>query len=103
MDYAAELADLVAKVGAAVLPWATKALYALEHPDVSRPVKSLTMSPAGKTWLYQHEAQTGVSNHPYWPEGASGVTLGAGYDMKERDAATIKGHCHVNRWRLAKR
>jgi GH24 family phage-related lysozyme (muramidase) len=48
------------------------------------PTVSLHISQAGLGFIYRHEAQRGVSNHLYWPGGASGVTLGAGYDMKER-------------------
>jgi hypothetical protein len=48
------------------------------------PVASLHISQAGLGFIYCHEAQSGVSNHLYWPGSASGVTLGAGYDMKER-------------------
>jgi GH24 family phage-related lysozyme (muramidase) len=29
-----------------------------------------------------------MASHPYWPDGASGVTLGAGYDMGKR---TVQG------------
>ena len=43
-----------------------------------------------RRFIYNHEAQRGVSNHLYWPHGASGVTLGAGYDMRERSAASIE-------------
>ena len=49
------------------------------------------LSAPGQRFLYGLEAQRGVSNHLYWPGGDSGVTLGAGFDMKERDAASIAG------------
>lgn len=48
------------------------------------------LSQKGMNFIYDHEAQAGVSNHLHWPKAGSGVTLGPGYDMKGRDAATIK-------------
>lgn len=43
----------------------------------------------GLWFIYRHEAAPNISNHLYWPHGASGVTLGAGYDMKKRSPAGI--------------
>ena len=54
-----------------------------------RAIETMHTSVRGLEFLYRHEAQKGVSEHLYWPYGASGVTLGAGYDMKDRDAASI--------------
>jgi GH24 family phage-related lysozyme (muramidase) len=34
--------------------------------------------------IYRFEAQKGVSNRLHWPGGASGVTLGPGYDLRHR-------------------
>lgn len=51
--------------------------------------KLRSLSTNGLWFLYRHEAAPNISNHLYWPHGASGVTLGAGYDMKERSAASI--------------
>lgn len=48
------------------------------------------LSQKGMDFIYNHEAQSGVSNHLHWPKAGSGVTLGPGYDMKGRDAATIE-------------
>jgi hypothetical protein len=47
------------------------------------------LSPAGMRFIYAHEAEPGVSDRLYWPGGDSGVTLGAGYDMRDRSAASI--------------
>lgn len=33
----------------------------------------------------------GNKGKPYWPQGASGITIGYGYDMKERSTTEIKG------------
>jgi len=41
-----------------------------------------------KEWIFMNEAGP-TSNHPHWPGGASGVTLGAGFDMKKRSALSI--------------
>src|ERR1700746_2431451 len=49
-------------------------------------------SQAGLDFIFRHEAQAGVSNHLHWPGGSSGVTLGPGYDMKERSKSEIVGH-----------
>jgi hypothetical protein len=48
-----------------------------------------TVSANGLTFLYNREAQKGVSNKPHWPGGSSGVTLGPGYDLGHRTAAQI--------------
>jgi hypothetical protein len=55
----------------------------------TRPVGALKMSNNGLDFLYRIEAAPDVSNHLYWPGGSSGVTLGAGYDMKERTKHSI--------------
>lgn len=50
---------------------------------------SMTLSEAGKRLIYNREAQVGVSDRLYWPRGSSGVTLGPGYDMRERSPTHI--------------
>ncbi|KQT32462.1 hypothetical protein ASG29_11835 [Sphingomonas sp. Leaf412] len=47
------------------------------------------LSEKGKDFLYDHEAQAGVSNRLHWPKGASGVTLGPGYDMKGKSEGQV--------------
>lgn len=49
----------------------------------------LKTSKNGKLFIYREEAQPGVSNVLHWPTGDSGVTLGPGYDMKERTKEKI--------------
>ena len=49
-------------------------------------------SHAGLDFIFRHEALAGVSDHLHWPGGSSGVTLGPGYDMKERDKPEIVRH-----------
>lgn len=48
-----------------------------------------SISENGIWFIFAHEAMAGVTNHLHWPGGASGVTLGAGYDMKARSAGNI--------------
>lgn len=47
------------------------------------------LSANGAKFLFDHEAQAGVSNRLHWPGGASGVTLGPGYDLKGRSQASV--------------
>ncbi len=54
------------------------------------PCGAQSLSEQGLKFLSAHECQVGVSNHLYWPGGDSGVTLGAGYDMKRRIKAAIE-------------
>jgi len=60
------------------------------HVAKSKLANSMWMSQAGKEFLHRHEAWKGVSNHLHWPKGASGVTLGPGYDMRERSRVKVK-------------
>lgn len=53
------------------------------------PPASLKTSEKGIRFIYREEAQKGVSNVLHWPGGVSGVTLGPGYDMKERTEKEI--------------
>lgn len=59
------------------------------HSATKIDAKLKSLSTNGLWFIYRHEAAPNISNHLYWPHGASGVTLGAGYDMKERSAASI--------------
>jgi GH24 family phage-related lysozyme (muramidase) len=47
------------------------------------------LSANGAQFIYDHEAVRGVSNKLHWPGGASGVTLGPGYDMKGKSRTEI--------------
>lgn len=47
------------------------------------------VSAAGLDAIFRREAQAGVSNRPHWPGGASGVTLGPGYDLKGRTPDSV--------------
>jgi GH24 family phage-related lysozyme (muramidase) len=53
------------------------------------PVSLMNTSPKGLQFIFRHESLRGVSEHLHWPGGSSGVTLGPGYDMKERTRAQI--------------
>lgn len=54
------------------------------------PVADMHMSLKGRNFIFDHEAQRKVSHALHHPTAASGVTIGAGYDMKERTAAAIE-------------
>ncbi|WP_230328915.1 pesticin C-terminus-like muramidase [Serratia sp. YC16] len=51
---------------------------------------AMGISQSGLRFIFNIEAWRGVSNHLHWPGGASGVTLGPGYDMKARSIESIK-------------
>ncbi|WP_442499619.1 glycoside hydrolase family protein [Methylobacter sp. sgz302048] len=57
-------------------------------PVTSYRAASLHISDRGLHFIYMHESGYG-SNRLHWPKGASGVTLGPGYDMKERNSTSI--------------
>jgi GH24 family phage-related lysozyme (muramidase) len=56
----------------------------------SHPPNAITTSVRGRSFIERHEEQRGVSNHLHWPGGAAGVTLGPGYDMRDRSQAEIE-------------
>lgn len=41
-------------------------------------------------FTFRNEVLRGVSNRPHWPEGASGLTLGPGYDIGHRTTAEVE-------------
>ncbi|RKP46978.1 glycoside hydrolase family protein [Trinickia fusca] len=51
--------------------------------------RATSISENGIYFIFKQEALAGVTNKLHWPGGASGVTLGAGYDMKARSAESI--------------
>lgn len=57
-------------------------------PKTTSPNANMSLSQKGLKFLYDHEAD--ASSHSlHWPKGGSGVTLGAGYDMKNRSPSQI--------------
>lgn len=68
---------------------ATAAAASATATPLTRPVGAMRISSNGLDFLYRIESYPDVSNHLYWPGGSSGVTLGAGYDMKERTKHSI--------------
>lgn len=54
------------------------------------PVSEMHISRLGRQFIFDHEALRGVSHRLHHPTSNSGVTIGAGYDMKERSAAKIQ-------------
>jgi GH24 family phage-related lysozyme (muramidase) len=56
----------------------------------SFPPGGLSLSIQGFDFIYGLETdKKGKSKHTHWPGGASGVTLGPGYDMRERAEANV--------------
>lgn len=77
------------KIGSAAPATKTTATAQASAPK-SGGASASGLSENGKDFLYNHEAQKGVSNHLHWPKAGSGVTLGPGYDMKGRSSAEIE-------------
>lgn len=55
----------------------------------ARPVAGMQISLFGRLFIVKEETWAGVSNHLHHPSEGSGVTIGPGYDMKDRSAAEI--------------
>jgi hypothetical protein len=53
-------------------------------------VGGMHLSRRGRRFIYDHEAQVGVSHRLHHPSSGSGVTIGPGYDMKDRSAASVE-------------
>ena len=83
------LADLYTAIGAAGLRAATFAKTLIPSFQSSRPASQFRTSEKGLEFILTHETHPTISKKLHWPKGASGVTLGPGYDMKERSPATI--------------
>ena len=59
-------------------------------PDgVAQAPTTMRLSNKGRQFVFDHEAQHGVSHRLHHPSSASGVTIGAGYDMKKRSRAHV--------------
>ncbi len=58
--------------------------------ESSRAPNMIRTSVHGRNFIERHEEQRGVSNRLHWPGGASGVTLGPGYDMRDRSRKEIE-------------
>ena len=52
--------------------------------------RATSISENGIRFIFKQESLQGVTNRLHWPGGASGVTLGAGYDMKARSSTSIE-------------
>jgi len=53
-------------------------------------VGAMDISASGMSFIFHREAWVNKSCYLHWPGGASGVTLGPGYDMKGRSEQSIK-------------
>ena len=83
------LADLMLRIGSFIAGSALTAMAQPFPPMLSQRPRSLHTSKNGLRFIYSHESQESVSNRLHWPKGASGVTLGPGYDMKTRKEQAI--------------
>lgn len=83
------LSDLYTAIGTAGVRALAFAKNLAPSFEFSRPASQFHISQKGLDFIYTHEAYPNISNRLHWPKGASGVTLGPGYDMKERSPATI--------------
>lgn len=81
--------DAIKNIGGTIIHSSAAARILPAPQGQSRPAPALYTSQQGLNFIYNHEALAEVSNRLHWPRGASGVTLGAGYDMKERSAASV--------------
>ena len=64
--------------------------YPRSSSESSRAPSATKTSLQGSGFIERHEEMRGVSNRLHWPGGASGVTLGPGYDMRDRSRAEIE-------------
>lgn len=57
--------------------------------NFSRKPGAKSISEEGIQFIFKQESLAGTTNRLHWPGGASGVTLGPGYDMRARSADSI--------------
>ncbi len=75
---------------AAVEPARERARTAAMPAGVASPVLGMRTSRAGLRFIVEHETQRGVSNRLHHPTMGSGVTIGPGYDMKDRSQIEVR-------------
>jgi peptidoglycan hydrolase-like protein with peptidoglycan-binding domain len=84
------LEDLIKGLGPSIVPHAQKAKNQSPPPSLPpKNVQAMSLSKQGFDFIYRFETFPNISNILHHPSDASGVTLGPGYDMKERSSATI--------------
>lgn len=80
--------DEMARIGAALLGMGLIGLRGSTRQEgVVLPMVSggnLRLSPSGLRFLFLREVWRGHSEHLHWPGDKSGVTIGPGYDMRDR-------------------
>ncbi len=77
---------------AAVQTARQRAQTAAMPEGVASPVASLRTSRPLRRFIIAHETQAGVSNRLHHPSMGSGVTIGPGYDMKDRSRDEVMRH-----------
>ena len=83
------LTDLPERFGSAIVAPATEALRTPAPPGGKRACGELSVSEHGLLFIMAEESCP-TSGDVCWPGGRSGVTLGAGYDMRARTAHQIE-------------
>jgi len=83
------LPGLLSSLGSAGAVVSSIAKNAPVSREEAKPVGQLSTSTKGLQFIYTREAWKNKSNRLHWPGGSSGVTLGPGYDMKERTESEI--------------
>jgi hypothetical protein len=83
------LTDLPQRLGPDIVPPGIKAKHVPAPPGTKQPCSQLHASDDGLAFLYAEEVDR-HSNIVTWAGGASGVTLGVGYDMKSLSASQIE-------------
>jgi GH24 family phage-related lysozyme (muramidase) len=74
----------------AIAPARKRAQHTTMPPGVVSPVANMFTSRLGRQFIISHESQRGVSNHLHHPSAGSGVTIGPGYDMKDRSVTEVQ-------------
>ncbi|MDH5480536.1 MAG: peptidoglycan-binding protein [Nitrosomonas sp.] len=80
---------LVQRLGSDGFRGASMARNAGDSKELAKHPSQLKTSASGMQFIYTREAKRNESNRLHWPKGSSGVTLGPGYDLKERSQAKI--------------
>jgi hypothetical protein len=88
-------ASIPAPLRQGVLPSVQRAVNEPASNGVAGPVAGMRMSLEGRRFIIRHETQRGVSNRLHHPTMGSGVTIGPGYDMKDRTQTEVAGHLRL--------
>lgn len=88
-------AEIPSPIRTAVAPALKRAEREPMPPGLVTPASIMRMSLRGREFIIRHEGQPGVSNRLHHPTMGSGVTIGPGYDMKDRSPEEVAGHLRL--------